>query len=293
MKSSLPVLLAVLTLSTGPAPAAMDEAQVAQRLAQLEKPLRRVSQAQAGKEAVDFASLVDWRTLGREIAAFGAQEPALADDRLRVLAAQFLARADRYAPAVAEETRSLLKAGPNVLLRELALAGEALADARRRPVEMRFTALDGREVDLARLRGKVVLVDFWAARWCGACKVELPRLKAAYARYHVRGFEVIGIACEMKESDRQFLVDYVAKNEMPWPQYFDGKGMNNEYARRFGFTAIPQYLLLDQRGRLVSHTQGSGGLRGLERLLRELLGLLAPEKTAGGKAADDAAAIPP
>lgn len=280
MRSCFPLILcAALTAFAGGSRAAEDS-EISRQLRLLEEPLNQVDtarlQGEQAKTKAEISALVDWKKLGSDIADFGARWPESTDDRMRILAGGFFRRADVYAPAAAGEVRELLRHNPNGALRETAGAAQVLAEAKTTPLEMRFTALDGREVDLRALRGKVVLIDFWASKWCGACKVELPRLKAAYAKYHARGFEVVGIACEMKLGDRQFLVDYLTKNEIPWPQYFDGGGMGNEYARRFGFTAIPQYLLLDQRGLLVSHTQGSGGLRELERTVRELLGISEP-----------------
>lgn len=116
-----------------------------------------------------------------------------------------------------------------------------------KPISVKFKALDGREVDLGNMRDKVVLVDFWATT-CGPCVRELPEVKAAYDRFHGRGFEVIGISCD---TDKNRLERFLKKKKYPWPQYFDGKTqLDNKFTQAFGIDGIPDLFLVDKTGRL-------------------------------------------
>jgi thiol-disulfide isomerase/thioredoxin len=111
-----------------------------------------------------------------------------------------------------------------------------------------FTALDGRKVDLKSLRGKVVLVDFWAT-WCVPCVWKIPEVKELYQKEHHRGLEVIGISLDR---EREKLTEFVKKNELAWPQYYDGKDWQNEISDRFGVQAIPQLWLVDRKGNVAA-----------------------------------------
>lgn len=135
-------------------------------------------------------------------------------------------------------------------------------------MELKFTSLAGKEIDLADMKGKVVLIDFWAT-WCGPCIAELPNVLKAYEAYHEKGFEIIGISLD-NAKDEAKLKSFVKDKNMPWPQAFDGKGWGNALAKKFGITSIPATYLVGKDGKIVS-----SNLRGpaLSSAVKKELGL--------------------
>jgi thiol-disulfide isomerase/thioredoxin len=139
------------------------------------------------------------------------------------------------------------------------------APAAGQAVDIKFTALDGREVDLAKLRGKVVLVDFWAT-WCGPCVGEIPHVLEAYRKFHDRGFEIIGISFDQ---DKITLERMLQQKGMTWPQYFDGQGWQNQFGTEYGINGIPAMWLIDKNG-LIATTSARTDLAGqVEALLNK------------------------
>lgn len=108
--------------------------------------------------------------------------------------------------------------------------------------------LSGQPLSVGALKGKVVLIDFWAT-WCGPCRAELPNVIATYKKHHERGFEIIGISLD---SERDKLDSFLKKQDgMTWPQFFDGQGWSNELAQKYGVEAIPFTILVGPDGKII------------------------------------------
>ena len=132
-------------------------------------------------------------------------------------------------------------AGP---LRRLGLVGK--------PMELAAKTLDGKPFDIKSLKGKVVLVDFWAT-WCGPCVAEMPNVVALYEKYHDRGFEVVGVSLDHNRAD---LEDFIETEEIPWRQIFFDPGeageSENAIADYYGVSGIPTMFLIGRSGKVVS-----------------------------------------
>jgi thiol-disulfide isomerase/thioredoxin len=131
------------------------------------------------------------------------------------------------------------------------------------PLELSFTAADGREVDVQKMKGKVVLIDFWAA-WCGPCISSLPEVVELHKKYQPQGFEIVGINLD---KDQRSMEQVVHRFKMPWPQYFDGKGWGTKFALEYNVTAIPAVWLVDKKGILRT----MNARQELEKQIKELL----------------------
>ncbi|MEY2905503.1 MAG: hypothetical protein RJA52_1519 [Bacteroidota bacterium] len=128
-----------------------------------------------------------------------------------------------------------------------------------------FTQLspEGEAISLSQLRGKYLLLDFWAS-WCGPCRRENPNVVRLYNLYKEKGFEILGISLD---NDRNRWLNAIEKDQLTWPHVSDLKGWSNDVAKLYGVTSIPKTILLDPEGKIVALN-----LRGeaLENVLKEL-----------------------
>ncbi|QEM02700.1 AhpC/TSA family protein [Mucilaginibacter rubeus] len=125
---------------------------------------------------------------------------------------------------------------------------------------------DGNLVKLSSLRGKYVLIDFWAP-WCTPCRAENPNVVKAYEHFHDKGFTVLGISLDGPKYRDNWL-KAIKDDHLSWTQVSEFKYMNDTAAKLYGINAIPQNFLIDPEGRVIAKN-----LRGeaLEGKLKQLL----------------------
>ena len=109
--------------------------------------------------------------------------------------------------------------------------------------------LDGQEITLSRLRGKVILIDFWAT-WCGPCRESIPHLIHLHNTYQAKGFEVIGLSQD--KGDVETVRNFVKSLDIPYPIAMSPE----EVSRSFGVSALPTAFLVDREGRIQQKMLG-------------------------------------
>ncbi|MGM0933408.1 MAG: redoxin domain-containing protein [Bacteroidota bacterium] len=126
---------------------------------------------------------------------------------------------------------------------------------------------EGEELSLEDIRGKVTLIDFWAA-WCKPCRVENPNIVKIYEKYHDKGLEIIGVSLD-RPNQRDKWLQAIEDDKLPWHQVSNLEFWNEPVAQQYGIRSIPAAFILDEDGIIVARD-----LRGqdLENKIAELLG---------------------
>jgi thiol-disulfide isomerase/thioredoxin len=126
---------------------------------------------------------------------------------------------------------------------------------------LNVVGVDGKDVSLNQLKGRYVLLDFWAT-WCGPCMAEMPFVKDIRKKYPAEKLAMIGISWD---SGKEQLLTGIQKNNMTWPQYLD---QGFKIGTLYNVTAIPTMILLDKEGKMIFH---STNLQSDEATLSKLL----------------------
>ncbi|AHJ97896.1 TlpA disulfide reductase family protein [Hymenobacter swuensis] len=175
-----------------------------------------------------------------------ASQQAFVDSMTTVLAQRQPALAEAQALATRTHTAALTEKG-----------GEPAPD-------FTLPTATGPSFTLSSLRGKYVLVDFWAS-WCGPCRAENPRLRTLYQQYQAKGLEIVSVSVD---ADGGKWRKAVGQDQLPWTQVPDLKGWDSPAAQLYGVLAVPTTVLIAPDGLILSRN-----LRGeaLEKRLSKLL----------------------
>ena len=125
-----------------------------------------------------------------------------------------------------------------------------------------FTTIEGKKISMASLKGKIVLVNFWATD-CRACVTEMPALASTYNLYKDKGFEIIAVA--MPYDPPAQVLNYATQKKLPFPVMDDGFG---EMTAKFDDVSVtPTTYIYNQQGKLIQYTNGALNFKKLHQLL--------------------------
>jgi thiol-disulfide isomerase/thioredoxin len=121
-------------------------------------------------------------------------------------------------------------------------------DSVGKPMQLRAKNVNGQPEDLAKYRGKYVLIHYWST-WCEPCKTDFAELKELYAKYGKSGFTLIGVNLDGSLADAN---DYLSKNKLPWAQLWEAGGLDGRLANEMGILTLPTMILVDDKGTVVN-----------------------------------------
>jgi peroxiredoxin len=149
------------------------------------------------------------------------------------------------------------------------LAPKAIGAKRRlesvgKTIPLAGKTLDGKPIDLAQAKGRIVLIHYWAT-WANPCLPDLATIKSLLSKYNKDGFYAIGVNLD---NDAKAATDYVRKENLGWPQLYDQAGLDGPLAANLGVLTLPTMLLVGKDGRVINRSVNAAEL---EAELKKLL----------------------
>ena len=132
--------------------------------------------------------------------------------------------------------------------------------------DLAFTTIEGKEISMASLRGKMVIVNFWAT-YCPGCIEEMPDLVGTYKQYHEKGLEIIAVS--IADDPPNQVLNFVKKNTLPFPIVHDSDAKISKAFDNVSLT--PTSFIIDQQGRVIGKTIGKLDFVSLNKLLAQSL----------------------
>jgi thiol-disulfide isomerase/thioredoxin len=146
---------------------------------------------------------------------------------------------------------------PSSALATKAAGAKTRLDSVGKPIQLVAPTLDGKQFDLKRYRGKLVLVHYWAS-WCEPCKDDITLLRRLHAEYGRKNFAVVGVNLD---DDRNALEQFARDQKLPWPQLYEAGGLESRLATEMGIFTLPVgMILIDATGKVVNRQIHAGEL---------------------------------
>jgi len=147
----------------------------------------------------------------------------------------------------------------------VSLDGQLSAQSKQKAPNFALKSADGKTYELSKMKGKVVVVNFWAT-WCGPCRKEIPDFIEIYKRYESKGLEIIGIALD--EGGWEDVKPYVKESKINYPIVLGGRKEASDYGN---VAAIPTTFIIDKNGFIVDRHIGVMTKAQLESKIKPLL----------------------